>query len=541
MIDLFGKSHSRTVASFRPVLPVLCFCLASGFLVGQSRSDSRNKQRIEEAENYYRKWLEEDVVFIITPDEKAVFKRLTTTEEKDNFIEQFWLRRDDDASTVDNPFKQEHYRRIAYANEHFASGYPGWLTDRGRIYITFGAPDEIEYHSSGETYNRPLNEGGGVTSTFPYQVWRYRHVEGVGTNIILEFVDRTLSGEFRLAVHPDEKDALWNTDAGGPTLLEQLEMAKKRDRGTLQQQLGFERERDSAFLRYETYAKVLSPPKIRYKDLQQVVDTNIRYADLPFVTRDDYIRLNENQVLVLVSLQVNNKELNFEDENGVRTARLAVYGIVTSIAKRVIYEFDDDLQIRFDGGSVDAALQQSSVYQKIIPLDQGRYKISLVVKDLNGERIGVVEQAIKLPAYQADTLASSSLILSESIRTVPPSDEMFVLGDLKVRPNLTREFLSRDPLGIYFQIYNAELDQTTGVADLEVEYRILREGEVLFELLDSEGESIQFQSGARVVLVKGLSLERLEAGRYRVQVRTRDRISGEDLLAEEDFKVVESP
>ena len=366
-----------------------------GFLVGQSQSDSGDRQRLEEAENYYRKWLEKDVLYIITPDEKAVFQRLSTTEEKDNFIEQFWVRRDDDLSTVENPVKQEHYRRIAYANEHFASGYPGWLTDRGRIYITFGPPDETEYHSSGETYSRPLNEGGGITSTFPYQVWRYRHIEGVGTNIILEFVDRTLSGEFRLAVHPDEKDALWNTDAGGPTLLEQLEMAKKRDRGTLQQQLGFERERDSAFLRFETYTKVLSPPKIRYKDLQQVVDTDIRYADLPFVTRDDYIRLNENQVLALVSLQVNNKELNFEEEDGVRSARLAVYGIVTSIAKRVVYEFDDDLQIRFDAGSFDAALEQSAVYQKIIPLDQGRYKISLVVKDLNSDRIGVVERAIR--------------------------------------------------------------------------------------------------------------------------------------------------
>ena len=531
----------RAVASFKPVLLMLCLCLVPEFLVGQRRAEGQNKQRIEEAEDYYRKWLDEDIVYIITPEEKAVFKRLTTTEEKDNFIEQFWLRRDDDATTADNPFKQEHYRRIAYANEHFASGYPGWLTDRGRIYITLGEPDQIEYHSSGETYDRPLNEGGGMTTTFPYQVWRYRHVEGVGTNVILEFVDRTLSGEFRLAVHPDEKDVLWNTDAGGPTLLEQLEMAKKRDRGTLQQQLGFERERDSAFIRYETYAKVLSPPKIRYTDLQQVVDTNIHYADLPFMTRDDYIGLNEKQVLVLVSLQVNNKDLTFQDENGAHAAQLAVYGIVTSIAKRVIFEFDDDIETRFNARSLDAALEQSSVYQKIIPIDRkGRYKISLVVKDLNSDKIGVVERAIKPPAYRADTLASSSLILSESIRTVPPSAEMFVLGDLKVRPNLTGEFLSSNPLGIYFQIYNAEVDQTTGVPDLAVEYRILRGREVLAESLDSEGESIQFQSGARVVLVKGLSLKRLAAGAYKVQVRTTDRISGEDLLVEEDFKVVES-
>ena len=115
----------------------------------------------------YKKWMDEDVVYIISDEERKAFKQLNTDEEREQFVEQFWLRRDPTPDTEENEFKEEHYRRIAYANEHFASGIPGWRTDRGRIYIQYGPPDEIEAHSSGGSYERPMSEGGGETETFP--------------------------------------------------------------------------------------------------------------------------------------------------------------------------------------------------------------------------------------------------------------------------------------------------------------------------------------------------------------------------------------
>src|SRR5215813_6981131 len=118
----------------------------------------------KELETPYRKWLNEDVAYIISDEERTAFKRLQTDEEREQFIEQFWLRRDPTPDTIENEFKEEHYRRIAYANEQFASGIPGWKTDRGRIYITYGPPDEKETHPSGGTYERPPEEGGGSTS-----------------------------------------------------------------------------------------------------------------------------------------------------------------------------------------------------------------------------------------------------------------------------------------------------------------------------------------------------------------------------------------
>src|SRR6516225_6043455 len=150
----------------------------------------------KELETPYRKWLNEDVAYIISDEERAAFKRLQTDEEREQFIEQFWLRRDPTPDTVENEFKEEHYRRIAYANERYASGIPGWKADRGRIYIMYGPPDEIESHPSGGSYERPAEEGGGETSTYPFEQWRYRYIDGIGQEIIIEFVDTCMCGEY---------------------------------------------------------------------------------------------------------------------------------------------------------------------------------------------------------------------------------------------------------------------------------------------------------------------------------------------------------
>src|SRR5258708_27002003 len=109
----------------------------------------------KELETPWKKWQNEDVTYIITDEERKAFKQFNTDEEREQFVEQFWLRRDPTPDTIENEFKEEHYRRIAYANEHYASGIPGWKADRGRIYITFGPPDEIQSHPSGGTYSRP--------------------------------------------------------------------------------------------------------------------------------------------------------------------------------------------------------------------------------------------------------------------------------------------------------------------------------------------------------------------------------------------------
>src|SRR2546425_11829150 len=177
-----------------------------------------------------RRWLDEDVAYIITNEERAAFKALKTDEEREQFIEQFWLRRDPTPDTVENEFKEDHYARIAYANERYASGIPGWKTDRGRIYILYGKPAEVESHASGGNYERPIQEGGGTTSTFPFEIWRYRYIEGIGNEVILEFVDPTMSGEYHLTTDPNEKDALLRVPGAGLTFDEQVNGTDKGNR-----------------------------------------------------------------------------------------------------------------------------------------------------------------------------------------------------------------------------------------------------------------------------------------------------------------------
>src|SRR6266851_77068 len=181
------------------------------------------KRTLKELDSAYRQWLSEDVTYIISPE--------------------------------------EHYRRIAYANEHYASGVPGWRTDRGHMYIMWGPADEVESHPTGGTYDRPMEEGGGSTSTYPWETWRWRYLEGIGENIILEFVDPSGSGEYHLTMDPSEKDALLHVPGAGLSMMESMGMASKADRFTrsdgtnLPRSMGGEPASMNEFNRLELYAK----------------------------------------------------------------------------------------------------------------------------------------------------------------------------------------------------------------------------------------------------------------------------------------------
>src|SRR4051812_36813271 len=290
--------------------------------VAKPLTDKERRRREEklrkELETPYKKWLNEDVLYIITDEEKQAWKRLATDEEREQFIEQFWLRRDPTPDSAENEFKEEHYRRIAYANERYASGIPGWKTDRGRIYITFGPPDENESHPSGGSYERPIEEGGGTTSTFPFEKWRYRYIEGIGSDINIEFVDTTMTGEYRMTMDPSEKDALLMVPNAGLTLMEQMGMSSKTDRfsrtdGT---RLGVSPMGETAsmnqFTRLEQFAKLQKPPVVKFKDLEASVNSTIKFNILPIQVRADYFPLTESSVLTNITVQLENKDLQFQ-------------------------------------------------------------------------------------------------------------------------------------------------------------------------------------------------------------------------------------
>lgn len=534
------------------LFPPFCLLATTFFLALFSGYAQDAEYRQEEARDYYQKWLTEDVVYIITDEERAVFRDLTTPEEKERFIEQFWKRRDTDPTTSINEFKEEHYRRIAFANERFHAGVAGWRTDRGKVYIIHGPPDEREQHLAGENYRRTMREGGGSTKTYPFERWRYRHIDGIGTNVEIEFVDSTLDGNYTLALNPEEKDAFLYAPTLGMTLAEEAGMASREDRPIFSPSNRFHYPlapnygEDSPFRRYELYTQIQRPVALKYHDLKRLVDVNISYEELALTIEPDFFLLNDDEVLVPINIEIDNQNLSFEqDESGRYTGKIALYGSITTLSNEVVTAFEDDLEVSFPPQSRESLLGKSSLYQKVVVLPRkGRFKLDLAVKDVQSDRIGIASRSLVPPQFSEEALSISSLVLADQIRRAGVSatpDEMFLLGDLRVRPNMRRNFYWHRPLTTYLQIYNADLDQQSFRPQLDLEYRVFRDGELIKSIRPDGNEAIQFASNRRIVLVQEIPLDDLQSGAYQLEVKVTDQIGNQTVSALQNFRVSDPP
>lgn len=526
---------------------VAFFASVSGAALQQNPQSARS----EEAADPFKKWLEQDVKYIITDEEKQAFLQLTAPEEKESFIEEFWRRRDPDPRTGFNEFREEHYRRIAYANDHFTSGFAGWMTDRGRVYIIHGPPDQIERHPSGGAYQRPIHEGGGATATYPFEIWYYRHLPGLGSSIELEFVDRTWNEDYRLALRADEKDAFLDVPGHGMTLAEQIGLTTKPERMRHRANpavrelypLMQHRMQDSIFQRYQNFAMAKAAPEIKYPELKEMVDVQVGFDPIPVSVRPDYFLLSDRQVLVPVTLEIDNGNLSFEFENGVYRARIGVYGIVRTITNRVLTEFEEDLFSTHATNPAESGRSPGkTVFQKILILDaKMRYRLDLVAKDLRSGRVGVIRTGFAPPAFDAQGPQASSVVLADLIQVLPENSdltEMFALGDLKVRPSSGGRFPMGGTLGVYLHLYDVALDQSDFTPALRLTYRVLSEGKTVFELIDEMGGSVHSFNERRVILAKGIPLHNLAAGKYQLQIVAEDRIQDRSVTAESEFTVV---
>src|SRR6266478_8678928 len=294
----------------------------------------RDKRLLKELGSQGGDWLRDEVPEIITEAERLAFLRLSTNEEREQFIEIFWQKRNPEPDSPNNTAREEHYRRLAYADEHFASGIAGRKTDRGRIYIIWGPPDEIESHPKGGTYDRPPEQGGGSTSTFPWELWRYRHLEGIGENIEIEFVDPSGSGEYHMTTDPCEKDALAHVSGAGASLSEILGRSSRGGRfsnsggSTCPMPLGGVSASNNEFERLDRYFRVQRAPA-RLKELEPLVSARIAQNQVHIEYRADFLRVTSGTVLVPITVQVPNRDLSFQRKQGVHSAVLDLYGRIT--------------------------------------------------------------------------------------------------------------------------------------------------------------------------------------------------------------------
>jgi len=515
--------------------------------LSEKEKKKREAKLRKELETPYKKWLNEDVVYIITDEERQAFKRLQTDEEREQFIEQFWLRRDPTPDTVENEFKEEHYRRIAYANERFASGIPGWKTDRGRIYIMYGPPDEIESHPSGGSYERPMEEGGGETSTYPFEQWRYRYIDGIGNNIIIEFVDPTMSGEYHMTMDPSEKDALLYVPGAGLTLMEQMGLSSKTQRfqntdGThLGQAFGGTPASMDEFERLERFAKLQKPPAVKFKDLEAAVTTHITFNLLPMKVQADFIKVTNSSVLTNVTMQFENKDMQFQMKDGVQKAVINIYARITTMSRRVVNVFEDTVSIDAPAELLPEIIKKQSVYWKSVPLAPGMYRLNVVAKDVIGGNMNNYEMALNVPHYDDEKLASSSLILADVIEKVPTRSigaGQFVVGTTKVRPRLTDTFKQAEKMGIYLQLYNFGPDEKTQKPNGSVEYEVVKNGtnEQIFNFSE-EIAKLPEASAQQVTIEKLLPLQTLKPGQYTLKMKVTDRNRNQTLTPTATFTI----
>jgi len=515
-------------------------------LTKEQRKEQKQKARktLKELDSQYRQWLNEDVIYIISPSERTAFLQYDTNEEREQFIEQFWLRRSSNPDLPDNDFKEEHYRRIAYANEHYASGIPGWKTDRGRMYIMWGPADEIDSHPSGGTYDRPMEEGGGSTTTYPWETWRWRYLEGIGENIILEFVDPSGSGEYHLTMDPSEKDALLHVPGAGLSLLESMGMASKTDRFTrsdgtnLPTAMGGTPASMDEFNRLELYAKVQKPPEVKFKDLEAIVTARIVRDQLKFTWRTDFMKVTNDTVLVPITIQVSNGQLNFQSKDGIHSATMNVFGRVSTLTGRVVQTFEDPVSKDFPDSLFQQSLKLQSIYQKAVPLRPGLYRLDLVIKDVQSGNVGVVNTRLAVPRYADERLDASTLILADQLEHVPAKQigtGQFVLGSTKVRPRLNSDFTTSDRMGIYLQVYNLKPDDKTHKSSATFQFTVKKGAEQVLQFKETSEE--MKQTGDQVTIERWLPLASLAPGKYTIEINANDGISNQSISKTAEFTV----
>ncbi len=522
----------------------------------RSDEDVRKAQKAvrQELKGAFKTWLEQDVTYIISDEERKSFKSLSNDEERESFIENFWLRRNPNPDSPDNEFREEHYRRIQYANDHYAAGKPGWKTDRGHVYIAFGAPDSIEAHPSGGAYQRPLDEGGGETATFPFETWHYRYLQGIGDNIDLEFVDTCQCGDYHFTIDRGEKDALAHVPGMGATQWEQMGQAKKADRF----KGGFETlgtgplassQQAKQFDRIELAAKIFAPPPIKFKDLESFITEHklISGPIFPFDVRTDFVRVTSSTVLVPITLQIKNRDVTFVTKDGVSKGVVNILGKVTTLTHKTVQTFEDTVEIQQPAELLEKSLDRKSIYWKAIPLLPGLYRLDIAIKDVsNPDHIGIYGKGLDVPTYHDEKLATSSLILADQMYAVSSREigaGNCVIGNTHICPRVSPNaatpvnFKRSQQINFWMQVYNLGINDTTKSNEAKVTYQILdfATNTVVFE---KEQDSKDFgEHSDQLTVEKTLPMAGLQPGKYKVTIKINDTISKQEIAQSAPFVV----
>ena len=399
-----------------------------------------------------------------------------------------------------------------------------------------------------------MEEGGGETSTFPFEQWRYRYIEGIGQEVIIEFVDTCMCNDYHMTMDRSEKDALKYTPNAGLTMYEQLGMANKADRfngGSGIEQLGkspFNNDlQTKEFDRLEQFAKLQAAPPVKFKDLEEVVTHKISVNLMPFDVRADFVRITSDTVLAPITIQIKNRDVTFQSKDGVERGTVNIFMRVTTLTGKIVQTVEEPVQIDVPAELLQKTAENSSVYWKAIPLriSQNRYRLDIVVKDVNGDRTGSWSRAIIIPDFSEDKLSNSTLIIADQMEPVASKNVgtgNFVIGATKVRPRVASSdgkpisFKRNQKLNFWMQVYNLSVDDKTHKPSATIEYNVTDSNNKAV-IHTVESTDTMGNVGDQVTLQKTLSAANLQPGLYKIEIKVNDNLSKQTLDPTATFAV----
>lgn len=511
---------------------LVCFTVPAFPQTAPLPQTALEKQRKISDAAYYRKWLTEDVGYIATDEERTAFKTLLNDAAREQFVEQFWRRRDPTPDTVENEYREEYYRRLAYANEQFATNIPGWKTERGIVYIKYGPPDERTVQ-------------GGANGGVPYERWLYHYMENFfAPNVEIEFVDTTGSGDFRVLLDPPEREALLGPGGAAQAWCKQMGPCKPTQ--LFQQSptgLKLGMGGPEAVGPPKMNVKLPPAPVAKFQDLEAAVNAAAKSSLLPMKVQTDFIPVTGSSVLSNITIQFDRKDLQFKPKGEIASAAVNLYARVTSLSHRPATWFEDVVSVDVPASGPQQPLSGTATYIKSVPLQPGRYRLNIAAKDTASGNTASFETTLDVPLLESARLGRSSLILADQLEKVPGWDNFgspFVIGASRVRPRLGANFGREETLGMYLQLYNFETDGKTQKADGTIEYIITRAGssEKVFEF--SEEVSAMPGGASQVVIEKLLPLRNLGIGpgQYTLKIKIVDKRRNQTLTPSATFTVI---
>lgn len=426
--------------------------------------NSQGEKRAKDLPEEYRKWLEEEVVYIITPREKKVFLQLESDRERNIFIEAFWKHRDPNPNTPENEFKKEHYSRINYANQWLGreSPGPGWRTAMGRIYIILGEPNMIEKYEN-------------LSEIYPVIIWFYegKMEYGLPNAFNVAFFKRSGMGEYELYTPVKfGPQALLIHYKGDPTNY----LGAYRELSTIEPNVADISlsliPGESTYLPSPSIAselliqsKIPSAPHVKVKDTY--AEKLLKYKDIVeveytanYIDSDSYVKvIRDKSGIFFVHYLIEPKRLSVEQYENEFFTNLEINGKISDLKGNTIFQFERTIPIKLNKDQLNKITRKLFSFQDNFPLIGGNYKLDLLLKNAVSKEFTSLEKDIIIP--ETSNLQMSSPILANRIvknSKYKGKNKAFLIGNIQLIPSPRNDFSLRDNLHLFFQIYGLDED-----------------------------------------------------------------------------------